>query len=273
MVEYGFTSAQINQLLAPINPDRIVTSQGRKHLAQQDVRAHLIRVFGFGNFDVKIKTLELLFEEPYVGVDKNGKEILNRFNVCYKAEVRLLIRDPKGMIVCSYEEVASATAQNQTRGEAHDLAMKSAVSYAIKRCATNLGDQFGLSLYNNGQVTALVKGTLVRPDGTDAETQDIQHDLEKQTSLGDVEGNQAEPETVVGKVDLTPSIEPEYSEKTIANAQAAIEMLPGFTTIDEVQKFYNENPALFHVPVPRLKTTLARATAKRVKEIAAGLKK
>ena len=34
-------------------------------------------------------------------------------------------------------------------GAAHDLAMKSAISQALKRCAANLGDQFGLSLYSD----------------------------------------------------------------------------------------------------------------------------
>jgi hypothetical protein len=76
--------------------------------------------------------------------------------------MRLTIRDEHGKEVCHYEDGSTATAQNQTLGDAHDLAMKSAISLAKKRAAINLGDQFGLSLYNKGQMSALVKGTLVR---------------------------------------------------------------------------------------------------------------
>ena len=42
-------------------------------------------------------------------------------------------------------------------GDAHDMALKTAESGALKRAATNLGDQFGLSLYNDGSMLPLVK--------------------------------------------------------------------------------------------------------------------
>jgi hypothetical protein len=35
--------------------------------------------------------------------------------------------------------------------------MKNSMSYAIKRCAKDLGDQFGLSLYDKGSTRALVQ--------------------------------------------------------------------------------------------------------------------
>ena len=45
----GFTEKQVKQLLNWINENRIIESQGHSHLSQQDVRAHLIRIFGFVN--------------------------------------------------------------------------------------------------------------------------------------------------------------------------------------------------------------------------------
>jgi hypothetical protein len=45
------------------------------------------------------------------------------------------------------------------------MAIKTAESDAFKRAAINLGDQFGLSLYNNGSTQPVVKQTLVAPAG------------------------------------------------------------------------------------------------------------
>jgi hypothetical protein len=41
------------------------------------------------------------------------------------------------------------------------MALKTASSDAMKRCAINLGDQFGLGLYDNGSLEPIVKATLV----------------------------------------------------------------------------------------------------------------
>jgi hypothetical protein len=40
------------------------------------------------------------------------------------------------------------------------MAIKTAESQAFKRCAINLGDQFGLSLYNNGGTGSVVRAVL-----------------------------------------------------------------------------------------------------------------
>jgi hypothetical protein len=44
------------------------------------------------------------------------------------------------------------------------MAIKTAESDALKRAAINIGDQFGLSLYNNGSTTPVVVKTLVAPE-------------------------------------------------------------------------------------------------------------
>lgn len=180
----AFTRQQVEQLLRPINRNRVLQDgKGHSHVSQQDVTAHLIRMFGFGSFDTDVVTVECVFEHPRT--DQNGKAT-GRWDCCYRALLRLTIKDQDGREICHYEDGSTATAQNQTRGDAHDLAYKSALSLAKKRAAINLGDQFGLSLYNRGQLTALVMGTLVMPDGETAE-QDVQEGVPQQVSLGNDE--------------------------------------------------------------------------------------
>lgn len=261
---------QVKQLLTWVNENRVIEANKHKHLAQQDVRAHLIRIFGFGNFDIAVKTLECVFEEPFI--DKKEGLIVGRFNVNYKAIVQLTIRDQFGNQVCQYEDVSSATAQNQNKGDAHSLAMKSAVSGAIKRCAINLGDQFGLSLYNKGQTSAIVKGTLVVPWVVEKTTdeKDIQEGLEKQTSLGIEEDNETINGEVIGegkteKRKLTVVAAVEYSEKDLANAAAAFDEIEGFTDFPSLESWYFKIPALHDVPVG--KTTIKAAVAAKVQDL------
>jgi hypothetical protein len=63
-----------------------------------------------------------------------------------------------------YTEEASGGATNfpdSKRADAHDFAVKTAESQALKRCAINLGDQFGLSLYGRAPQERLVKTVLL----------------------------------------------------------------------------------------------------------------
>ena len=179
-----FTREQVDQLLKPIAAKRVLQDgKGHSHVSQQDILAHLIRVFGFGNFDIDVLQTECIFETERV--DKNGV-VSGRYDACYRAMVRLTIRDPNGSEVCHYENGSTATAQNQARGDAHDLAYKSAISLSVKRAAIALGDQFGLSLYNKGQMAPLVIGTKVMPDSAGHDG-DLQADVPQQVSLGNDE--------------------------------------------------------------------------------------
>jgi recombination DNA repair RAD52 pathway protein len=184
----AFNAAQTAQLLHTIRPARVLADgKGHSHVSQQDITAHLIRVFGFGSFDTDIVKVELVFEQQRT--DNKGVPTA-RWDVCYRALLRLTIRDAEGREVCHFEDGSTATAQNQTRGDAHDLAYKSALSLAKKRAAINLGDQFGLSLYNKGQLDALVRGTLVlppKPAEDELPSEDMQEGVAQQVSLGNDE--------------------------------------------------------------------------------------
>ncbi len=197
------TDEQVSQLLQPIHPSRVLADgKGHAHVSQQDVLAHLIRVFGFGNFDTDVLSVEPIFEQPAA---KNAQ----RFDVCYRALVRLTIRDSAGKEVAHYENGSTATAQNQTRGDAHDLAMKSAISLAVKRAAIALGDQFGLSLYNKGQREALVRGTLVgTPKPNTKASTDLQEGIPQQVAMGHDEAD------IPLDSDTAPEAERTYQRKT-----------------------------------------------------------
>ena len=183
-----FNAAQTLQLLQPIKENRVLQDgKGHSHVSQQDITAHLIRVFGFGSFDTDVIKVEMVFEQERT--NQKG-EFTGRWDVCYRSLLRLTIRDADGKEVCHFEDGSTATAQNQSRGDAHDLAYKSAISLAKKRAAINLGDQFGLSLYNKGQLDALVRGTLVlppKPEANEKPAGDVQDGVAQQVSLGNDE--------------------------------------------------------------------------------------
>jgi len=184
----AFTPKQVQQLLAPITTARVLQAQGHSHVSQQDITAHLIRMFGFGGFDIEVLSTECLFEDqrtnPQSGV------LLPKWDIAYRAMVRITVRNPDGLTVAFYDNGSTATAQNQSRGDGHDLAYKSAISLSIKRAAIALGDQFGLSLYNKGQMDALVRGTMV---GAVAPAGDVQDGIKQQVSLGNDEIEREEP--------------------------------------------------------------------------------
>jgi Mn-dependent DtxR family transcriptional regulator len=186
-----FSEAQIAQLLKPIAAKRVLKDgKGFSHVSQQDITAHLIRVLGFGAFDTQILSLDLVYEKNSLD-RKTGKPNPDRWDVGYRATLRLTIRDPDGAEQCHYEDGSMGVAQNQALGDAHDLAMKSAISLAKKRCAINLGDNFGLSLYNKGQTAALVIGTLIRTGATQTPA-DMQAGVEQQVTLGRDETDQGD---------------------------------------------------------------------------------
>lgn len=219
-----FTVEQTRQLLAPINPKRVLADgKGHSHVSQQDVTAHLIRVFGFGSFATEILSLEVVYEKPRDPAKTGARD---RWDVCYRAALRLTIMDKDGTIVCSYEDASTGECLNSVLSDAHDLALKSALSVAKKRCAVNLGDQFGLSLYNKGQTSALVMGTKVLPRGYDEKdvTPDLQEDVTQQVSLGTDET--VHDDHVVKSTTTEPTAEQEKMLKDSLGAEVIEETTP-----------------------------------------------
>ncbi|MFF5801630.1 Rad52/Rad22 family DNA repair protein [Streptomyces albogriseolus] len=149
------TEQQVGFLLQPISGKRVRNLRGMSHLEAWDVRRQLIRIFGFEGFTIETQSLDLVAERE----SKTGER--SRWTVVYRAQVRLTVKAVDGRPLTVFEDAAAGDAVNQpSLGDAHDLAMKTALSQALKRCAVNLGDQFGLSLYNEGSQSAVVMRSL-----------------------------------------------------------------------------------------------------------------
>ena len=154
---------QYAQLLAPLNEKRVAKRSGGggralSYLEAWDVKAHPIRIFGFGAWSADVIDWSLAFEEQ---TDKGN------WSVGYRVMLRLTIPS----LGCTYTEAAVGSAQLPQRGEAHDMAIKTAESDALKRAAINLGTQFGLSLYDNGSLRDVVIKTLDVDDAATASTE------------------------------------------------------------------------------------------------------
>lgn len=152
------TDEQIEVLLRPIKPSRVHKLDGMSHVEAFDIRATLTRMFGFGRWDeVALEPTVLLYEQETT--TKAGKPA---FKVAYRASRRLVVRDSDGDLLCSHDgsAVGESVMPDFKRGDAHDMAIKTAESQALKRAAINLGDQFGLSLYAKGSTGAVVKAVV-----------------------------------------------------------------------------------------------------------------
>lgn len=178
-------NAQYEQLLKPLNPARVAKRQGGgrslSYLEAWDVKAHLNRIFGFLNWSADVIESEIAFEE------KNEK---GQWHIGYKVTLRLSINNNDGdWVRTTYTECAVGFASLPSRGEAHDMAIKTAESDALKRAAINLGTQFGLSLYNNGATADVVGKTLdVMPHGGALEGEPATPVTDTSEAISDSEG-------------------------------------------------------------------------------------
>jgi recombination DNA repair RAD52 pathway protein len=161
----SINAAQYETLMRPLNATRIAKRpQGGKQLSyleSWDVRAHLIRVFGFGNFDAQMLDYHHVATREYTTGEKDMVEVI------YAARMQLTLRDEDGFTLGTYAEAAvgSTSGPASMLGEHHDNALKTAASDALKRCAINLGSQFGLGLYDGGSTREVIRGTVVVPKG------------------------------------------------------------------------------------------------------------
>jgi hypothetical protein len=185
------TPAQYGFLLRGLHPNRVSrTPSGQSHLEQWDVRRTLTQVFGFGGWTLTtLRLWQIAQLEIPPGTITQTKwknnvktQVPNEktlWTVVYGAEVRLTIKNADGTIGAVFEDGATGDSTNQpSLGDAHDQALKTSLSQALKRCAVNLGDQFGLSLYNGGNIAPVVLSTALPPaaDTADAPAADLTHE-------------------------------------------------------------------------------------------------
>ena len=146
---------QLRALLSPLNPQRVASrSQGGRslsYLEAWDVKAALIKLFGFGGFSAEASEAKVLNTESGKGANGTGVRIT--------VMVKVTLTIPQ-LNYASYAEYAAASQTGQDPGEVLDFAIKTAESDALKRAAIYLGTQFGLSLYDDGRTTDVVRKVL-----------------------------------------------------------------------------------------------------------------
>lgn len=159
----SLSKEQIVELLKPIDPARVGRDgKGFSHVEAWDIRRTMNQIFGFTGWSADVTKMELVSEREVQ--TRQGKPA---WNVVYRAQCVLRIGDSFGDGYATYTEWAAGDATNPVLADAHDQAIKTAESQAFKRCAVNLGDQFGLSLYKDGSLEATV-GEVLGRDHEDA---------------------------------------------------------------------------------------------------------
>jgi len=140
------------------------------YLETWDVKATLIKVFGFGGFSAEADKCEIVRIEDNVPKTDwvNGKKVVlpieyapdgkqvfgsANFRVTTRVRVKLTIHQ----LGAVYTEWAACSQTGPDLGDVTDFSIKTAESDALKRAAIYLGTQFGLSLYNDGSTEDVVR--------------------------------------------------------------------------------------------------------------------
>lgn len=165
------SNEQVDVLLRAIQPHRVSELDGMSYVEAWDVRAMLIRVFGFAGWSlIETSPTTLVYEQETT--TKAGKPA---WKVAYRASLELVLHIDRVRGSANYcgTAVGEAIMPDFKRGDAHDMAIKTAESGALKRAAINLGDQFGLSLYRGGSLEPVVRKLVLgrgNTRGSDDET-------------------------------------------------------------------------------------------------------
>lgn len=158
------TPEQVSTLLRPIVASRVSQMDGVSHVEAWDIRAHLNRIFGFARWSEEVLDMTMIYEQQMASSNQNTPQAV-RWRAAYRCTLRLTINAPDGTVLARYTETAAGgtmgSMPDSKREEAHDMAIKTAESQALKRCAANLGTQFGLSLYDKGNTNDVVRRVLV----------------------------------------------------------------------------------------------------------------
>jgi recombination DNA repair RAD52 pathway protein len=178
----SLTNEQIRALLQPIDPARVgKDGKGFSHIEAWDVRRTMNSIFGFATWSANVTEMITISERQVK--TKAGKEA---WNVVYRAKCTLQVGDQFDG-GASYTEWAAGEATNPVLADAHDMAIKTAESQAFKRCAVNLGDQFGLSLYRDGSMDATVGDIIGREYADSGRVDELVLAFDEAASIGDLE--------------------------------------------------------------------------------------
>lgn len=164
---------QWDYLTQAINPNRIRVSEDEEafaYLQIWDIKRQLLRVFRIGGFDAYVRSA--LLEKIRVAPAPTRPTDRTAWTVMYEAHVRLVVKDFEGRSATLEGEGFGDADRYPFLAAAYRAAKAKALAAAWKHAAMLLGDQFGLSLYNNGSGQPVVRDFAVRPEGWDPDNPD-----------------------------------------------------------------------------------------------------
>src|SRR5574344_213879 len=138
-----FNENQLKILNEELNSSRIKTrgigNVSLSYIEGFDVIDTANLIFGYGNWSYLISKLEQVSQE------QNHNQ---NFVVCYKAVVKLIVKDDNHSKSIFRQDVGFGTGVSKTLADSHENAGKEAVTDALKRAMRSFGNQFGNSLYD-----------------------------------------------------------------------------------------------------------------------------
>ena len=138
-----FNENQLKILNEELNSSRIKTREkgnvSLSYIEGFDVIDTANLIFGYGNWSYLISSLTQVSQE------QNHNQ---NFVVCYKAVVKLIVKDDNHSKSIFRQDVGFGTGTAKTLADSHENAGKEAVTDALKRAMRSFGNQFGNSLYD-----------------------------------------------------------------------------------------------------------------------------
>lgn len=150
----SFTAEQIEALKAKLDAKHVKKPpQGKygDYVPAWHVIAEANRIFGFDGWAYSLTKLDQTNAGWRELTDRDGKKY-DRFDCGYLAVVKVTILDENGVLNIDRQDVGHGQGYSKTNeGDAHDSAIKEAVTDALKRCLRTFGNPFGLALYDKSQ--------------------------------------------------------------------------------------------------------------------------
>lgn len=141
-----FNKNQLEVLNKELDSNRVKTREkgniNLSYIEGFDVIDTANLIFGYGNWSYLISSLTQVSQE------QNHNQ---NFVVCYKAVVKLIVKDENHSKSISRQDVGFGSGVAKTLNDAHENAGKEAVTDGLKRTLRSFGNQFGNSLYDKSR--------------------------------------------------------------------------------------------------------------------------
>lgn len=166
-----FPKKVIDELTKPLGREHVKTRQGIDYVESHYVIRRLNEIFGHHAWSFNVDETRCVFD----GENERGKP-----HTAYVAHCTLTVIPVHGAMPVMKKDVGGGDQTGGDAGTRHSNAIKGAVSDAMKRCARQLGDQFGLALYSKTQENVVDAGVKTVGEGEVGEL------IQKATNVDDL---------------------------------------------------------------------------------------